>query len=59
MGINLEQTVELPPFKNTMVIDFDKMQSLDDIKLILKSIEIKFDGDNTIFEDIKHLLKQY
>lgn len=39
-------------------IDFDKVKSLDDVILILKSLEIRYSTECKDFEDIHHLLTE-
>lgn len=49
-------TVKIVPIK-TYVIDFDKIQTLEDIKTIFKVLRITFYED-VIGEDVKHLFTE-
>ncbi len=39
-------------------IDFDKIESVEDIKSILKALDISWDA-HSVPENIKHLVKEY
>jgi hypothetical protein len=39
-------------------IDFDKVNTLEDIKSLIKGLNITFTKDLQNFEDIKHLVKK-
>jgi sporulation protein YlmC with PRC-barrel domain len=43
---------------NYYKIDFDKVKTIKDIKLILSALQIAFSESYENFEDIKHLLKE-
>jgi len=38
-------------------VDFDKVNTLEDIKCILQSVNIMFSKQSTNFDKVKHLLK--
>ncbi len=42
----------------TYEIDWDKIQSLHDLKLILQKIDFTFHGDPYNFREVQHLLRE-
>jgi len=38
--------------------DWDKVQTIDDIKLILKAVNFGFNSKNEYWEEIQHLLEK-
>jgi len=59
VGLLKENKMEkLEPCKN-YVIDFDKIETIEDIKLILKALDIGFSPTYpNQFDEIKHFLKE-
>lgn len=43
-------------YTNHYVIDWEKVQTLDDIKLLLQSLQITFEPNCSTLETIKHLV---
>ena len=39
-------------------IDWDKVQTIDDLKLVLKSTNLRIGVNNPHFDEIQHLLKE-
>jgi hypothetical protein len=40
------------------VVDWDRVQTLDDVKVILKALDIAFEPDSLAVTSIAHLLKK-